>query len=259
MIPKIIHYCWFGGAPLDEKAKNCIASWRSFFPDYEIIQWDESNFDVKCIDFTEKAYNDKRWAFVSDVARLMIVYKYGGIYFDTDVEVIRSFADILEKAEVGFLGMDNHLFISSGLGFGAKKGAALLHDFLKTYETLDYNDYKDRLSEIACPVLMSKYFQDQGVIIKPGVQKVFGFDIYPHEYFNPLDYMTGKVVKTENTHSIHWYNDSWNSEENRANKKQLQAFRRFFGEQFGEKVYGVHSTIRKEGILQYINKRLIKK
>ena len=110
MIPKIIHYCWFGRNPLPDSAKKCIESWRKFFPEYEIKEWNEDNFDVHLIPYVEEAYNAKKYAFVSDYARFWILYFYGGVYFDTDVEVIRPMDDILAKG--GFMG-STRLFFKS--------------------------------------------------------------------------------------------------------------------------------------------------
>ena len=94
MIPKVIHYCWFGGNPLPNIAVKCINSWKKYFPDYEIIEWNESNFDLFSCDYCREAYDAKKWAFVSDYARFKILYEHGGVYFDTDVEVIKSMDDI---------------------------------------------------------------------------------------------------------------------------------------------------------------------
>ena len=105
MIPKVIHYCWFGGNPLPASAKKCIASWRKYLPDYEIKEWNESNFDVNIIPYTAEAYKAKKYAFVSDYARFWILYKYGGLYFDTDVEVIKNMDDIIAKG--AFMGCEN--------------------------------------------------------------------------------------------------------------------------------------------------------
>ena len=104
MIPKIIHYCWFGGNPLPEDAKKYIESWRKYCPGYEIKEWNESNFDINCCDYVREAYEAKKWAFVSDYARFYILYQYGGLYFDTDVEMIRPLFSILQKGS--FMGME---------------------------------------------------------------------------------------------------------------------------------------------------------
>lgn len=252
MIPKKIHYCWFGKNPLDEKALRCIDSWKHFFPDFEITQWNESNYDFHSNCFTEQAYADKKWAFVSDVARLEIIYRYGGIYFDTDVEVIRSFNDILKDSPEGFMGMDHQLYVNTGLGFGAEKGHPLLKSLLEEYTLIEYNKYRKNLSQIACPVLTNKYLSQNGLEPVDKVQIIKGIKIYPHDYFNPLDFLTGQVVKTENTHSIHWYSDSWNSEENRRVKLRLRRYRRFFGIKYGEIIFGISASLRKEGLFKYI-------
>ena len=117
MIPKIIHYCWFGSNPLSETAQECIASWRKYCPDYEIKEWNENNFDLNCCNFVKEAYEAKKWAFVRDVARLKIIYEEGEIYLDTDVQVVKSFDDLLNNQ--CFLGEETSGCIKTGLGFGA--------------------------------------------------------------------------------------------------------------------------------------------
>ena len=112
-IPKVIHYCWFGGNPLPKSAKKCIDSWKKYCPDYKIIRWDESNFDINCTPYCEKLYNEKRWAFLSDYARLKIIYENGGIYFDTDVELVKPLDDLLHNQ--CFMGIDTTFLVSNGL------------------------------------------------------------------------------------------------------------------------------------------------
>ena len=120
MIPKVIHYCWFGHHPLSPLAKKCMKSWKRYFPDYEIKEWNERNFDVNIIPYVKEAYEAKRYAFVSDYARFWILYRYGGIYFDTDVEVIRPMTDIIERG--AFMGCETvankniPLYVNPGLG-----------------------------------------------------------------------------------------------------------------------------------------------
>ena len=147
MIPKIIHYCWFGRNPLPQSAIKCINSWKKFFPDYEIKEWNEDNFDVNIIPYTAEAYEAKKYAFVSDYARFWILYHHGGIYFDTDVEVIKPFDDILERGP--FMGREQGAFIKNicgtsyngngfgvapGLGIGATSGLELYKEFLKSFQ-----------------------------------------------------------------------------------------------------------------------------
>jgi len=133
-IPKIIHYCWFGNNELTQSALDCINSWKKYCPDYTIIRWDETNFDVNKYVFTKEAYEMKKWAFVSDVARLDIIYNNGGIYLDTDVELIRNI-DSLLKDEL-FIGFENKEYVANGLGFGAVKGNEIIKFCLKDTDAL---------------------------------------------------------------------------------------------------------------------------
>ena len=119
MIPKKIHYFWFGGNEKPKSVKKCIDSWKKYCPDYEVIEWNESNFDIRCMPFVEQAYEAKKYAFVSDVARLMMIYEYGGIYMDTDVEVIKPLDNLLENK--AYMGFENDENVASGLGFDRQR------------------------------------------------------------------------------------------------------------------------------------------
>ena len=258
MIPKIIHYCWFGGKPLDEMAQKCINSWKIYFPEYEIIQWNEKNFDITQMDFMEKAYKDEKWAFVSDVVRLIVIYKFGGVYFDTDVEVISEYSDILKENTSGFLGIEKLNVVSTGLGYGAVPAHPFIKALINIYEKIDYDEYVKHLEKIACPVLTTKLLVENGYIIEDRIQDCCGFTIYPSDYFSPIDYKTGKMKKTQNTHSIHWYNVSWNTEQMKRAHIIEQRLYRVFGEKIGGNVYGIISCIKKEGIVAYVLLRLKK-
>ena len=206
MVAKIIHYCWFGGKPLPKYAKNNIASWKKFFPDYEIKEWNEENFDINMIPYTRDSYSQKKYAFVSDFARYWILNNYGGLYFDTDVEVIKSFDDILKKGP--FLGIEKNkdkISINPGLGMGAIKGMNFYKRMIDFYSLLPQTD-------IVEPYLVSKtteFLNQDGFTQEDRLQKVDDIFIYPNEYFNPLDDYTGKITITSNTHSIHFYAKSW--------------------------------------------------
>lgn len=258
MINKVIHYCWFGGKPLDDKAKKCLESWQLFFPDYQIIQWNESNFDITRVDFMEKAYKNKKWAFVSDVARLLIVYEHGGIYFDTDVEVIRSYDDILDCDTKAFFGIENDGYVNSGLGFGAEKSHPFLKMLIEVYEELDFELYKDHISDVACPLITTTLLEKVGFIKENRRQSVNGIEIYPTAFFAPMDYQTGKVKKTAMTHSIHWYNASWQDEVVKHEQECLRRFNAIFGVKLAEPMYGILSCIKNEGIFYYMKHRIMK-
>lgn len=255
---KIIHYCWFGREPLNEMALKCIESWKHFFPDYKIIQWNEDNFDITQISFMENAYRDKKWAFVSDVARLIVVYNYGGIYFDTDVEVIKSYKDILDLELSGFCGFEKDGCVNTGLGFGAQKGHPFLKKLIELYKDIDYESYREHISDIACPILTTRLLQDKGLIQNDKYQLVEQFNIYPSEYFAPMDYNTGKMRYSNNTHSIHWYSSSWLDDYTKKEQEYLRRFSRVFGVKIGEILYGISSCFRKEGMTNYFLKRIKK-
>lgn len=258
MISKKIHYCWFGGKSLDDKAIKCIESWKKFFPNYEIIQWNENNFDVSRVDFMKKAYDNQKWAFVSDVARLLIVYEHGGIYFDTDVEVIRSYDDILNEETKAFMGMENDGCVASGLGFGAEQYHSFLKKHIELYEKIDFDDFLTHISDIACPILTTDLLKTSGFIKENRKQNIEGIEIYPASYFAPMNYQTGKLHITKQTHSIHWYNASWQDNAIKQEQELLRKLSSIFGTRIAEPLYGIVSSVKREGIFKYILKRIRK-
>lgn len=215
MIPKVIHYCWFGRNPLPESALKCIASWRKFFPDYEIREWNEDNFDVNCIPYTAQAYAARKYAFVSDYARFQILYQHGGLYFDTDVEVIAPFDDIL--AQGPFMGReldptpsDGALgAVAPGLGLGVNPGLGLYADLLQKYSTLEFYNPDGSLNQTTIVTYTTELLAERGLTASPDIQQVAGVTIYPRDYFNPLDDLTGRLHITPRTHSIHWFAKTW--------------------------------------------------
>lgn len=214
MIPKKIHYCWFGRKPLPDKARHCIASWRKYLPDYEIIEWNEDNFDINVIPYTADAYAVGKYAFVSDYARFYVLYKQGGIYFDTDVEVIRPMDDVIEAGP--FMGFELNPnaksqqypcgAVAAGLGLGAIAGMPLYKDILDYYSTAEFTT---GIKSVTVVYHVSQLLRKQGLQCVQGIQQVAGVTIYPADWFNPLDDGTGRINKTENTRTIHWYSKTW--------------------------------------------------
>jgi len=245
MIPKIIHYCWFGGNPLPASAIKCINSWKKFFPDYEIKEWNEDNFDVNVVPYTKEAYEAKKYAFVSDYARFWILYNYGGLYFDTDVEVIKSFDDIVERGP--FMGIevevslnDKHQLVAPGLGLGVNPGLGLYKEILEYYSLLHFFNSDGTFNQMTVVRHTTNILLKNGMQISNEIQEVAGIWIYPKDYFNPLNDNTAELIITDNTRSIHWYTKSWEKKRNPIISWTVRRVHRYFG---------VHS-------LQWLNKLL---
>lgn len=203
MIPKKIHYCWFGQGKLSSKARKCIQSWKKYCPDYEIIEWNENNFNVNQNEYTKKVYREKKYAFLSDYARLKIIYEHGGIYLDVDVEVVKSFDDLLNNK--AYFGFESEKFTNTGAGFGAEKGNNAVKVLLEQYDQL-LDGTKDT---IGCPILNTQALVKLGLKLNNQLQELDDCTVYPSDYFDPYDDPTGRLNKTKNTHSIHWYAKSW--------------------------------------------------
>lgn len=211
-IPKIIHYCWFGGNPLPELAKKCIASWKKYCPDYEIKEWNESNFDFNCYDYVREAYDAKKWAFVSDVARLSIVYQNGGIYLDTDVELLKPLDALLEFP--AFFGTEVEGCVATGLGFGAEKGNNIVQALLNDYDGLHFLKDDGTFDMTPCPRRNTAVFEKVGYRFqKEQIWKIEKAVVFPPAYFCPIDYKTGHIEVRTLTYSIHHYSESWLSEQ----------------------------------------------
>ncbi len=214
MIPNIIHYCWFGGNPLPKSAIKCINSWKRFFPHFEIREWNESNFDVNMMPFTQEAYSARKYAFVSDVARFWILLNEGGIYFDTDVEVVAPFDDIISKG--AFMGVEIPSkegalpMINPGLGLGAEKGNVVIEEVFNYYCTLHFQT-PEGVQIPGTVVKHTTHVLATQFNLQPNneIQQLDSVTIYPIDYFNPFDDLTGVLNKTSNTRSIHWFSKTW--------------------------------------------------
>ena len=179
MIPKVIHYCWFGGNPLPELSKKCIASWKEYLPDYEIREWNESNFDVNCCAYTREAYEAKKWAFVSDYARFWILYNYGGLYFDTDVEIVRDLRDIIAKG--AFMGCEAVDKCAPGLGLGTYSGLGLYKEILDFYDILHFAAKNGVLNEQTVVEYTTDILMKHGFRGKGEIEEIAGVSLYPPE------------------------------------------------------------------------------
>lgn len=248
-IPKIIHYCWFGGGKKPELIKDCISTWKKYLPEYKIVEWNEKNFKVEDFDFVYKAFNDRKWAFVADYTRLWILYNYGGIYLDTDMEILKPLDDLLKNSSFG--GLEDEQ-IGFGI-WGCQKGDKFIGEVLNYYNNLNYDDYKNNLKDLAIPIHLTKVARKNGYkydgnlingnsmdcIEGADLKEIKGYDeiyysediwgreeigrfnekeikyflgnvaIYPKEYFYPKRHAWQEPIITENTYTIHHYEGAW--------------------------------------------------
>ncbi len=213
MIPKIIHYCWFGRNPLPASAQGCIASWRKYLPDYEIKEWNEDIFDVNSIPYTQQAYEAKKYAFVSDYARFWILYHEGGLYFDTDVEIIANMDAIVARGP--FMGIeqgasfDGKPMVAPGLGLGAEAGHAFFKRMLQVYNDQIFINADGSYNNMTIVTYTTQELYYRGMKPSENIQEVEGIWIYPADYFCPMDSTTGIITKTSRTVAIHHYDCSW--------------------------------------------------
>ena len=231
-IPKVIHYCWFGRGAMPKLAKKCIKSWKKFCPDYEIICHNEDNFDLHENKYVREAYEAKKWAFVSDYARLKIIYDNGGIYLDTDVEIIRPVDELLSHE--AFMGFDEKGIVATGLGFGAQKGNEIIAELLHDYDEIPFVLPDGSFDLTPCPDRNTKTLEKLGMDMKNCDQTFCGVRFLPREYLCPMDYYTGKKTITEKTLSIHHYCATWTS----PVTKRTTRIKRIIGLKMYNKLYG---------------------
>lgn len=227
MIPKKIHYCWFGGNPLPEDVQKYIETWKKFCPDYEIKEWNEQNFDIHRNQYVEEAYQQKKWAFVSDVARIYALYTEGGIYMDTDVEVVRNLDPLLNVR--GFLGFEGTQWIATNL-VGFEAGHELLKMFLDSYDYRSFVREDGTLDQTTNVEELTKLLVEHYQLVLNGEKQNLAEEItvYPTDYFSPYDYIQGKLNRTERTYTIHWFSQSWIGQSS-VRRKIVQLIHRITG------------------------------
>lgn len=226
MIPKVIHYCWFGRGEKPKLADKCIASWEKYCPDYEIIEWNEDNFDINCCPYVKEAYDSRRFAFVTDYVRLYAMYHFGGIYMDTDVEVTRNLDEFL--VHQGFSGFESETQIPTGI-MAAEKGFPLFKHLLSYYDGRHFVGADGSLDTTTNVQIITDMLLPRGFVPNGTFQIVEGFALYPRDYFCPLDDATGILYKSSNTATIHWFNKSWIPQHLRIRSRITKVFHRIFG------------------------------
>ncbi len=221
---KKIHYIWLGGNPKSHLIKKCIKSWQKHMPDWEIIEWNESNLNIDINTYCRQAYDAKKYAFASDVLRFDILYREGGLYFDIDVKMLKSFLPLTESEEA-FCGFENNNRLNPGLVLYAKNpDNPILKQILDTYEKMrflnDDGSYNLKVVGDYFYDIVSKY----GIVLKNEYQKTDNMTVFPSEYFCPTDGIRSINNYTDNTYSVHLYSATWVNKQ----KRRKDAIRKFF-------------------------------
>lgn len=207
MIPKIIHYCWFGGNPLPKLAEDCIASWKKYLPDYEIKEWNEQNFPLENYPFAQEAIENRKFAFVSDVCRLHALKEEGGIYMDTDVEVLKSLDSFLHHA--AFSGFENDDFVPTGI-MASEKNGQWVTDLLAYYDGKSLFKEDGSIDSVSNTFIITGMMKGRGFMMNNTYQEQENYvAFYPNDYFCPKSYKTGNIELTENSYCIHHFAKSW--------------------------------------------------
>lgn len=231
-IPKVIHYCWFGKGEMPKAAKKCIKSWKKYCPDYKIVCHNEENFDISKNKYAKEAYDSKKWAFVSDYVRLKVLYDEGGIYLDTDVEIIKPIDNLIK--ETGYMGFDDNNLVSTGLGFACEKGNELVGRLLSDYDDISFIRPDGSFDTTPCPDRNTETLKKLGMNFDIKDQIFMGIRMLPEDYLCPVKYYTGKKIITKNTYSIHHFSASWISK----TSKRTLFVKRLLGVKLYNKLYG---------------------
>ena len=225
MIPKIIHYCWLSNDEIPEKMQKCMESWKKNLPDYQMIKWDLERFDISSNDWCREAFSKKKYAFACDYIRLYAVQKYGGIYLDMDIEVLKSFDDLLDKPYMFAYEDGNCLGIEAGV-FGAEPGNAFLAECLKYYEGKHFVDVQDILFKYTLPKVMKSVFEGGK----------YNYEMYDQYMFTAKSYHTGEITIKDYTHTIHHFEGSWQTERERKLHEEEKKYKQKYGVKIGRNV-----------------------
>ena len=207
MIPKIIHYCWFGRGEMPKLARKCIKSWKKYCPDYEIKEWNEDNFDLDMYPYAREAYDNRKFAFVTDVVRLYALYHEGGIYMDTDVEVIKPLDSFLKHT--AFSGFENEIYVPTGI-MASERGGIWAKENLDYYNDHHFLKEDGSIDNTTNVIIITNYMLEHGLVQNNTFQIFPGLiTMYPKDYFCPKSYVDGVIYKTKNTVTIHHFAGSW--------------------------------------------------
>ncbi|MEK3796909.1 capsular polysaccharide synthesis protein [Peribacillus sp. FSL H8-0477] len=206
-IPKIIHYCWFGGKEKPDIVKKCQDSWHVFLREYEIIEWNEENFDLTINPYVLEAYQAGKYAFVSDYVRVHSLFNHGGIYLDTDVEVFKSFDNLLHHES--FWGFEQENYIATST-IGSKQGNTLIKEFLDSYQNKHFKQDDGSLDDSTNVAIVTEILEKWGLLKNGEYQEIIDIGVfYPQTYFSPYDYINCRTFMTKNTYTLHHFYKSW--------------------------------------------------
>ena len=230
---KTINYCWFGGNKKPAIIEKCIKSWEKYCSDYKIVEWNESNFDITCCKYVKEAYDNKKYAFVSDYARFYVLNKYGGVYLDTDVELLKPLDIFLTN---NFVGFENANSVATGLIMACEKDNELCKYMIEQYNKDRFILEDGTLNLKTVCVRVTDYFVKKGLVLEDRTQNINGYIIYNSSYFNPKNNDASVVELKENTVSIHHYAATWTTKNERFRGKVYNVLCRLFGKNFAEKI-----------------------
>ncbi|MCI8296553.1 MAG: glycosyl transferase [Lachnospiraceae bacterium] len=251
MIPKIIHYCWFGKEGYPDLTKKCIESWKNILPEYDFILWNEDTFDIESVQFTREAYAVKKYAFVSDYVRVYALKKYGGIYFDTDVEVLKKFDDLLQCC--GFVGIEETLLPACGI-IGCEPENPIISEFFDFYQDKKFYNDIGQYDMTPNPCHFERILLKHGYRKKNIKQDCGGFEVFPSSFFYP-PYIDNEWKVTQETFTIHHYMGSWaldKDEQQIEYENGMQKYVKIFGHRVGEKIYRNVIRIKQRGFLVWL-------
>lgn len=250
-IPKIIHYCWFGRGSKPELALKCIESWKKYCPDYEIVEWNEDNFDVMSLPFTKEAYESRKFAFVTDYVRLYAMYHHGGIYMDTDVEVRKSLDPFLKYQ--GFSGFEAPEKVPTGIMAG-EKGFPLFAQLMEYYTDRHFLTPDGQMDMTTNVVIITEILTKLGLTLNGQFQIVDGFALFPTDYFCPKDPITRELHMTENTAVIHHFDGSWMTPERKKELEEYRKVTKLFGVSTGERILLARDLLKNEGFTALVRR-----
>ena len=252
MIPKTIHYFWFGGGKKPDIFYKCLTSWRNYAPDYTIMEWNEENFDVGFCLYSAQAYQSNMYAFVSDAARYQVLYERGGIYLDTDVELLKPLDSLL--ANQMFMGFEDNCSVAPGLITGVMPEDKIIGDLCKEYQSRSFFTENGQPDQTTICQITSDLLKKYGFRMDGSYQRIDGRTLYPKSWFCPLDFKTGKMELTPNTFTIHHYAATWHDDLSRRRIKYVQKLSRCLGYNSAYSLVSAAFTLRYEGISAFLRK-----